>query len=237
MSLVSLISQVGLFGSEAKRDWGMALNRLKQAGQAAVHRGQPPLVFVYQMGKVGSKAIAKSLYECWPGPVVHGHAVKRINCMYPDVSALYWRFLRNPRPLYVISFAREPISRNISAYFQAHGRNEQLLRRNSAYLKKHFLSHYNHSLVLRWFDKFFAPWTGIDVYQKELCRGGATYRCGNVQALVLCVEMPNERRKKPWKNFSVSSCRNIARGIQAQGNGTRASTNNSKAVFDRRSGT
>lgn len=73
---------------------------------------------------------------------------------------------------YVISLAREPVARNVSAFF--YDRAGVLAQTGEAYsevlLQEFLMSWDGHDRPLRWFQDCFQPETGIDVYAEKLNR-------------------------------------------------------------------
>jgi len=61
---------------------------------------------------------------------------------------------------------------------------------STAELQQIFLAHHQHDLPLTWFDKHIHRHLGIDVYAAPFPEGGvATYRRGNLELLLLRVEI------------------------------------------------
>lgn len=140
---------------------------------------------VFSMGKVGSTAIYEALIRagrhCY-----HCHSLDR--------SFLFQRLQRdvaegrlpNPdicrsmeivrdveagrRPYIFITGVRDPLARNLSAFFQNIVRFVPEAERPDAVspvaVFDRFLQAYNHDLPLTWFDTVFAPASGIDVYAR-----------------------------------------------------------------------
>jgi len=95
-------------------------------------------IIVYQMGKVGSNSIKNSLISCDVKPVFHVHAVNPSHIKMiteeelangrtpPDFwlgERLYVDVIRKGKIAKFITLVREPVSRNISAFFQSFPRN------------------------------------------------------------------------------------------------------------------
>lgn len=141
-------------------------------------------VLVYQMGKVASRSIYHSLKATGQVNVYHIHRMNPVNIHnvrqetikhgkrpLNEQKGLYlYRNIVKPRkPAKFITLIREPISRNISAYFQNinlffdinHLPNKFQIER---YIHS-FLAEYNHNVPLVWFDIEMKAATGIDVYQ------------------------------------------------------------------------
>src|ERR1700741_1041287 len=72
-------------------------------------------IIVYQMGKVASMSVYTSLKEQYPGITLHRHEL--IPTEWQDATLL--NHANNfHQPLLIISMMRDPIARNISAFFQ-----------------------------------------------------------------------------------------------------------------------
>ena len=148
-------------------------------------------IVVYQMGKVGSVTICESLRAARLGrPVVHVHyltpdGIRNAMLCNIDAKGLYspmrsWtsRYVRHrldhnlEKGIWtVISLVREPVARNISAFFENLANTHQDLGSDRqqpgdliARLQMRFLETYNHRVPLTWFDDEVKPTFGIDVY-------------------------------------------------------------------------
>lgn len=141
-------------------------------------------VFIYQMGKVASSSIYFSLKKIMGDNIFHVHYLNPENIdslqkeyiksgntaqnLY-DGLYLYNRFFKDKKKsLKIISIVREPISRNISAFFQ---NLSYYSRVHSSYdfddvqqMMACFLDTYSHNVPLDWFDAEFKSITGIDIY-------------------------------------------------------------------------
>jgi hypothetical protein len=101
----------------------------------------------------------------------------------------------------VITLVREPIARNISAYFQnlnrVHIKNcLEHYQNNAIELQQiidHFFQNYNHDLPLEWLDWEIKAVFGIDAYQStfEPNQGYHIYRQGTVDLLLMRLENLN----------------------------------------------
>lgn len=150
-------------------------------------------VFVFQMGKVGSSSVYLSLKKQYRGLVLHSHALPAEEGGNPMVDMLYKYTIKKRRPIKVISLTREPIGRNISAFFQNFEREVNVLVKSNSLsvgeLKKIFLEKFAHHSVLEWFDTNIRDKLGIDVYAKSLNPlGYNTYSTVNCELLVLKME-------------------------------------------------
>ena len=71
-------------------------------------------VFIYQMGKVASKSVYRSLCHQYPGIVLHAHYFNPNHTDWRIRRLYHWAIVKM-MPLNVISLTREPIGRNLSA--------------------------------------------------------------------------------------------------------------------------
>lgn len=142
-------------------------------------------VLVYQMGKVASASVYSSLRATKCLDVSHVHSLfpeiiaaaqeKRLRCGLPPLKDnneffLYHKVITPRRkPTRIITLVREPIGRNISAFFQ----NLQIYAQmkdghdipDTEQLFDDFMRLYTHDEPLTWFDNELSATTGIDIYQ------------------------------------------------------------------------
>jgi len=174
-----------------------------------VRAGATTAVLVYQMGKVASKSVALSVAR-YPGiSVFHLHILnpsnyeaaerqQRILLGDDDVSyvldasrIVYNGLIATGQPTKIVTLVREPIGRNISAYFQnldfwwktpdAHRKIPM------PELVDRFLQDFPHQEPLTWFDNEFRPATGVDVYSLPFPQqqGFQRINAGTLNVLVL----------------------------------------------------
>lgn len=128
--------------------------------------------YVHTMGKTGSVSIREALWRI-NTKAIHTHHLEE----KPKADGMQ----------FVISPIREPIARNISAYFENYpqgGRTRYpLTMYDFIYTSQHFVP-------LIWFDYEFLPVWGIDVYSKPFDTevGWQIYEQDNVRALVIRLE-------------------------------------------------
>ena len=162
-------------------------------------------VHVYQMGKVGSTSIYRSLSQQYPGAVLHTHSFSP-NHENPNTGILRDWALVKKRPLKVISLTREPIGRNVSAFFENFERDTGTPYSASRYtieeLKAIFLANYRHDIPLTWFDRHILENFGIDVYASPFPENGiATYSRENIELLVMRLDIPDNEKVAAIKKF------------------------------------
>jgi len=162
-------------------------------------------VIVFQMGKVGSSSLYKSLVRQYPGVVEQLHSLAA-NHPKPKARRLYRWAVTDRQPVHLISLTREPIGRNISAFFENFARDTGCAYRESKFsvldLQRLFLVNYRHDLPLRWFDTQIRGNFGIDVYANPFPASGiATYVKDNVRLLVMRSELPDHEKSAAVSEF------------------------------------
>lgn len=141
-------------------------------------------VIVYQMGKVASSSVYDGLRKVKDIDAFHAHYLLPDNIARGQEIAkergwkkrneskrlyLYSKLFEKPhRTINLVTLVREPIGRNISAYFQnleiTEGSRDAHAVLDTSELIQRFLEHYPHDTPLTWFDREFRAVTGIDVY-------------------------------------------------------------------------
>jgi len=162
-------------------------------------------VVIYQIGKVASSSVYFSLKQVYPGIFLYAHSFQ------PDhrdwqIRRLYKRVLVERKPLNIISLTREPVGRNVSAFFENFERDT-----GTRYGKHHFsmmelwklfLENYDHEIPLVWFDKHIAEVFDIDVFATPFPDCGVeSYQEGNRRLLVMKSEIAD--------GFKVSAIRDF----------------------------
>ncbi|MGH7443871.1 MAG: putative capsular polysaccharide synthesis family protein [Longimicrobiales bacterium] len=109
--------------------------------------------------------------------------------------ALHDEIIRRHIPVRIVTLVREPIARNVSAYFHI---LEVLWQRSDAYsalsteeLTRGFLERGRHIVPLEWFDQEFRPVTDLDVYSTPFpaAAGCLRLRAGPHDVLVLRADL------------------------------------------------
>lgn len=187
-----------------------------------IHTNNKIPVIVYQMGKVGSSSIKYSLQKAGISPLFHVHRMNPENIQ--DVREEYLQ--RNQKPqddslglclcreiglrkikAKVISSFREPIGRNISAFFQnlkiiSHKPNIKD-NANVQELILEFLSKYPHHVPLHWFDIELGKILDINVYAYPFPkdRGYLIIQKNNIDLLLLKLEVPDAIKELAISEF------------------------------------
>lgn len=173
------------------------INRLLKAAR--------PLL-IYQLGKVGSSSLEHSLDPIWPGLTVHAHTMNPLDGGTIELNGMRDFVVKKRKPLFVISLVREPIGRNISAFFENFDREIAKLRsRPNLSIDQMidvFLSKYDHEIPLRWFDRNMKPDCGIDVYEHPFPDGGVQIiEQEHVRLLLLRSELDDQTKETSIKDF------------------------------------
>jgi len=153
----------------------------QQARTLKFSREVPILVFT--MAKVGSLSVYQSLKMCSTAPVFHIHTLDETEIVngiqkcyahgvFPDsrspVSLLNKSVIQKGRPFKVISLFRNPIERNISAFFDAFeihmGMSASRYQGNIQTLEDAFYTKVNQQYAIHWYDRHFKNGIGVDVF-------------------------------------------------------------------------
>ncbi|MDF1823583.1 MAG: putative capsular polysaccharide synthesis family protein [Verrucomicrobiales bacterium] len=177
-------------------------------------------LLVYQMGKVGSSTVTYSLrrngIECehihriLPSNISRvrdEHIERGVSPKDERVGEALWdRLATTTEQVRIITMVREPISRNISAYFQNlkdffHEGQVQDVKLSRAI--DTFLSDYAHDVPLNWFDEEFKAVTGVDVYEHSFdpATGWTRIQEGRIDLLLMRVELDDEQKTKAVSEF------------------------------------
>lgn len=154
------------------------------------------------MGKVASSSIFASLKKQYPGSVGHAHHIGNDKWM----SELLYQWAKDGKQLKIISPIREPIGRNISAFFESLDKYTGIKFKHSNMkadqLIEIFLTEYTHDWPLTWFDDNIKKYFDIDVYESDPPKNGvATYSSGNVSLLIIRVNIEDTLKEKAIREF------------------------------------
>jgi len=168
---------------------------------------KPNLVVVHSIGKVGSYSIYKSIQAIGPIDVLHTHQlnqdtitdfVKKHGTPGHIKDSLY--FLNEiplDVPVKLITPVREPVARNISAFFEnlkVFGFNPPYEEIDVDVLLNGFMERYPHDLPSTWFDDQYEKPLGIDVFSHSFGLGeeGTVITSGRFEVLLLRLEDSNK---------------------------------------------
>jgi hypothetical protein len=177
---------------------------------------------VYQMGKVGSASVIESLES-------HGvHFVFHVHRMNPDnirrvrqerLNAnrrppndmpgrrLYDNVVSKRKKAKFITLVREPIGRNISAFFQNFSVLTETEYEDASFtigeLVDIFIKDYTHAVPLTWFDVEMKQTLGIDVYEHPFPKeeGHLVINEGDFELLILKSEVDDSVKQDAIAKF------------------------------------
>lgn len=177
-------------------------------------------VLVYTMGKVGSSTIVNSLRKL-KVPEMQPHSLtysrKGSYFVLPELSRLektIWgiksQLIKVKAQLYlkskvgkkikIISLTREPISRNISAFFEQihHITDRNIEEISTSELIDLFWKFANHQTPLIWFDQEIKELFGIDIFDFEFDKknGAVIINEGDIQILLMTLEKLKNQEAK-----------------------------------------
>lgn len=159
---------------------------------------------VYQMGKVGSSSIQSSVSDAFQLHTLCGLSNKYFSLRYTErlsvsqFASEKWcwkayqsevkRKLDSREIKRIVSAVRDPIARNVSAYFQP-----SKVPRARFHLPE-FLCDVPHHVPLYWFQGEFENFLGVDIYQQPFDRerGYARFTQGGIDYLVYQCERLDE---------------------------------------------
>jgi len=217
--------------------------------QIPIHIKKKPIILIYQMGKVGSTSIQKSLEIYGIKPVFHIHfldpsnislylkstlknynertlfnIIQNIN--FFNIAAIYKDVVLKHRKSRIITIVREPIGRNISAFFQVvKNYAKNILKLNLDELTDLFFNRFDrHSRPLEWFDTEFKKTLNIDIYQHSfpIEKGYQILKENNLEILILKLEIDDQKKEEAiseflgleskfkWTNFNVGESKNYS---------------------------
>ena len=174
------------------------------------------------MGKVGSSSVVESLQRVDMRLVFHVHRMNphniqqvREEClrnnqapMNEDLGeTLYRKVIERGKKAKFITLVREPIGRNISAFFENFSRFTDVDYEKSNYgteeLIELFMNRYNHEVPLTWFDVEMKETLGIDVYKHDFPKekGYLRVKGANSELLILKLETDDSIKEKAITEF------------------------------------
>jgi hypothetical protein len=201
---------------------------------------KPAIISVHQVGKVGSTSVLKTLGNLLPQEKIHQTHVLHEKSVLASISEWIHRWQRTPNCVmpsnilssiavsgqlahggvaatdwYLLSLVRDPVARNVSAFFQNLRRAwinhlppqtrqlcAEILKSKSAApepeavravasdLVDLFLRSYRHQFTDRWFDREVKSVFGVDVFAEPFSaeRGYHLYQNGSVRLLMFRLE-------------------------------------------------
>ena len=183
---------------------------------------QDPLV-IYQMGKVGSSSLYHSLLDHpVPNPIYQVHYLTDSKVESYSERAARPQHIQDSRELldlleeqadiqpYYLSLVRDPVSRNLSAFFEnlpEYIQREELLALDRGdqlqALKEAFLQAYPHQIPLTWMEDELESFLGVDIFQQDfpVQDGCQIIPSENAHLLILRTEDLNRRAPEALRTF------------------------------------
>ncbi len=192
----------------------------QQTQQLRQSKEEPVLVFT--MAKVGSSSVYNSLKKQSNIPSFHVHtlsvaeemqakALCKEKGVYPNsrspVPILHTYVFEKQRKYKVISLFRNPIERNLSAFFDAFelymGMPPHRFKGSFQDLERAFHKNLDHSYCKDWFDSQFKNGTGIDVYDFDFDsqKGYKTLSSNQTDVMLLKNDLDDTLKSKLIGNF------------------------------------
>ncbi len=192
----------------------------RQTQQLKYNKEAPVLIFT--MAKVGSSSVYYSLKKQATIPCFHTHslsieevlrakAICKEKGIYPGsrspIFILHKYLLQNDRNYKVISLVRNPIERNLSAFFEAFelymGVPAHLYNGSLQEIENAFYSKLDHSYCKDWFDTQFKEGIGVDVYASAFAKakGYAIINSNQVDILILKSKLDDTLKSKIVGDF------------------------------------
>ncbi len=194
---------------------------LKQQEQQVRGRTQEP-VLVFTMAKVGSSSVYHSLKNQSDIPCFHIHSLSieeelraikicQQNGVYPGsrspVFMLHKYLLETQENYKVISLFRNPIERNLSAFFEAFeihmGVPIHLFKGSLQDIEAVFYKKLDHTYCKNWFDNHLKEGTGVDVYEHDFAKakGYAVIKGSQTDVLLLNSNLEDTLKSKLVGDF------------------------------------
>lgn len=120
----------------------------------------------------------------------------------PEIIDRLYDEISNENELYIITLVREPIGRNISAYFH---NLDAIFRQDNVHAKlspeqimEGFFTRYPHSIPITWFDEEFNKVLGLDIYNHPFPKdeGALILNEGRFRILVMRHDIEDSRKQK-----------------------------------------
>ncbi len=183
-------------------------------GYVELSGGKTPVV-IYTMAKVGSMSIYRSVKNQLKRSVFHIHTMNqekidraydlcREKGLWPDAKSLggliFNRKVRKRKNVKIISLVRDPISRNVSAFFEVFryhvGVDSAAFTGDMEMLRQPFLNKLNHDFPLLWFEEELKPTIGIDVYAQpfDTEKGYKIFQKENIDLLILRTDLADSEK-------------------------------------------
>lgn len=178
-----------------------------------------PPVFIYQQGKVGSSTLRRSIRKYYDGAVMAAHNIE--NGFDWTVDVLNEEVKKQPIPIKIITPIREPISRNLSAFFQNFERFAGVKFEDSRHsvqeLMDIFFEKVGHEFPINFLDLHIYKHFGIDAYETPFPNEDYVFlKKGDVELLIMKYDIDETVKNKIIgdlinnKSFKIDENRNVS---------------------------
>lgn len=184
-------------------------------------------VLVYTMAKVGSMSLSYSIQQHTNYPVFHIHSMRasqikeayqlcRQKGWWPDSrqtgALIHQQIIQQNKAVKIICSIREPIARNISAFFEVlpfYTQNQQLGKQPVQTLSRIFMDQLNHDYPLNWMDNELLACLGIKVYDYafDFNQKYLIIQKDNIELLLMRLDLPDADKSSVLAQFL--SCPNF----------------------------
>jgi len=192
---------------------------------AGLKVSKKPIVLVYQMGKVGSTSIYRALKAAYAHrfELYHTHFLNANYALaleeqrqqygwqpfwvYDKTRMLHQAVVEPNHPLNIITLVRDPISRNISAYFNnlhlVWGIPDAYEQKSLDELAAGFWERETHELPVEWIDREFGDVLGVDIYDHPFPheRGMQIFQSGNHNFLIMQLGLSDKLKEESVCKF------------------------------------
>lgn len=159
-------------------------------------------VFLYQMGKVASTALERSLRKAYNGSIFRTEILYE---KHPNKSIRFLlQKLKENETVKIVSPIREPIGRNVASFFQnleaKLGKSVSEIDKDFD-LQSHFINTHAHQVPIEWFDVNIKKHFAIDVFQYSFSGDHAHIKKEGIEILIFKFDLPDERKVELLSNF------------------------------------
>jgi hypothetical protein len=208
-----------------------------QKDKKALASNQKP-VLIYSMGKVGSLSLYHSIQAQTNTPAFHVHSLKqeRIDWEYqacrekgwwPDSrnpgALIYEKKIQNNQAVSVVTTIREPIERNVSAFFEVfryYNKTEAVdYKGDTSFLQAQFLKLVPHDYPLTWLEDELKMMLNIDVYATpfDVQKKYQKYQHKNLDLLLIRVDLSDLEKEQQLNEFlGVSKLKLVRHNVGAE---------------------
>jgi hypothetical protein len=179
-------------------------------------------ILIYSMGKVGSLSLYHSIRAQNDRPIFHIHNLSkeqidweyqacRAKGWWPDSkktgALIYEKKIQTNQPVSVITTVREPIGRNVSAFFEAFRYYNNIdasnYKKDTAALQAKFMKKIPHDFALTWLEEELKRMLGIDVFAApfDKAKKYQKYQHKNIDLLLLRIDLSDVEKENQLYEF------------------------------------